>query len=416
MLAAMDVFDLDATATAELVRTGQVSPRELVDGAIARTERHNPELGAVIIPLYDSARRTAGDPPDGPFRGVPILIKDIGVTIRGVMQTAGLRPLREAGRTAPVSSYLVTALERAGFIVLGTTNTSELGILPSAEPPAWPPTRNPHDLALTSGGSSGGAACAVAAGLVPIAHGSDGGGSIRIPSSCCGLFGLKPSRGRISFAPNHGDINGGLVNEHVLTRSVRDSAAVLDLLAGTQPGDPYSAPPAPASYLAEIATPPPPLRIGFETRRLMPDGTIADSHPDCVAAVAHAARLLSSLGHTVEPAEIPGLRDPEWVARFIAIWAVGVSNGLDEASRVLGRAIIADEVELLTYTLGELGRMITGPAYAAAWAWIRRAARRIAAFWTTHDLWLTPTVTEPPPETPCGSQSACSSTGPLKSP
>ncbi|HEY6176905.1 MAG TPA: amidase family protein, partial [Kofleriaceae bacterium] len=147
----MDVFDLDATATAELVRSGQVSPRELVDGAIARIERHNAELGAVIIPLHDAARRTAGDPPDGPFRGVPILIKDIGVTIRGVMQTAGLRPLREAGRTAQVSSYLVTALERAGFIVLGTTKPSELGILPSAEPPAWPPTRNPHDLARTSG-------------------------------------------------------------------------------------------------------------------------------------------------------------------------------------------------------------------------------------------------------------------------
>ena len=393
----MDVSDLDATATAELVRSGQASPRELVDGAIARIERHNGELGAVVIPLFDAARRAADAAPDAPFRGVPILVKDIGATIRGVMQTAGLSPLRRAGLAAPVSSYLVTALERAGFLVIGVSNTSELGILPSAEPPAWPPTRNPYDLARTSGGSSGGSACAVAAGLVPIAHGSDGGGSIRIPASCCGLFGLKPSRGRISFAPVHGDLNGGLVNEHVLTRSVRDSAAVLDILAGTQPGDPYTAPAAPDSYLAALATPPPPLRIGFETRCLLPDGSVTDSHPDCLAAVAHAARLLGSLGHHVEPAEIPALRDPEWVARFIAIWAVGVTNGLAEASRALGRPIAPDETELLTYTLGELGRMITGPAYAEAWTWVRRASRRVAAFWTTHDLWLTPTVTEPPP-------------------
>jgi amidase len=328
---------------------------------------------------------------------VPILIKDICATIAGVLQCAGLRPLREAGYTAPVSSYLVTALERAGFVVVGKTNTSELGILPSAEPPAWPPTRNPHDLARTPGGSSGGAAAAVSAGLVPIAHASDGGGSIRIPASCCGLFGLKPSRGRVSFAPLYGDINGGLVNEHVVTRSVRDSAAVLDVLAGLQLGDPYTAPAPPGSYLAEIATPPPALRIGFETRRLLPDGEIADSHPDCVAAVAHAAKLLASLGHTVEPAEIPALRDPDWVARFLTIWAVGVSVQLDDAAHKLGRALAPDETELLTYALGELGRMVSGAGYAEAWAWIHAASRRVAAFWTTHDLWLTPTVTEPPP-------------------
>ena len=253
MLAAMHVSDLDATAAAELVRSGNASPRELVDRAIARIEQHNAELGAVIIPLYDAARRAAEDPPHGPFRGVPILIKDIIATIGGVLQCGGLLPLRRAGITAAQTSYLVTALQHAGFIVVGKSNASELGILPSTEPPAWPPTRNPYDPTRTPGGSSGGSACAVAAGLVPIAHANDGGGSIRIPASCCGLFGLKPSRGRISFAPNHGDINGGLVNEHVVTRSVRDSAAVLDLLAGPQPGDPYTAPAPPTSYLAELA-------------------------------------------------------------------------------------------------------------------------------------------------------------------
>jgi len=401
MLAAMHVSDLDATAAAELVRTGQASPRELVDRAIARIEQHNAELGPVIVPLYDTARRAADSAPlrtpPGPFRGVPILIKDIITTIGGVMQCSGLLPLRRAGVTAPVTSHLVDALERAGFIVVGKTNTSELGILPSAEPPAWPPTRNPYDPTRTPGGSSGGSACAVAAGLVPIAHASDGGGSIRIPASCCGLFGLKPSRGRVSFAPNHGDIHGGLVNEHVVTRSVRDSAAVLDILAGPQVGDPYAAPPPPRSFLAELAVPPTALRIGFETRRLLPDGQFADSHPDCVAAVAHAAKLLESLGHQVEHADIPALRDPEWLSRFVTIWAVGVTAGLDEASRSLGRPIEPHEIELLTYTLAELGRTMTGSAYAEAWGWIHRASRRIAQFWTTYDLWLTPTVTEPPP-------------------
>ncbi|HEY0193436.1 MAG TPA: amidase, partial [Kofleriaceae bacterium] len=245
--------------------------------------------------------------------------------------------------------------------------------------------------------SSGGSAAAVAAGLTPIAHANDGGGSIRIPASCCGLFGLKPSRGRVSFAPDHGDINGGLVNELVVSRSVRDAAAVLDLLAGVQPGDPYTAPPGPARYSDELGRPPGALRIGRETRHLTPDGQLAESHPDCIAAVDHATAMLRGLGHTVEPAEVPGLRDPDWIARFITVWAVGVTVHLDEASRVLGRKIQPHEIELGTYALSELGRTMSGSAYAEAWGWIHRATRGIAAFWNDHDLWLTPTVTSPPP-------------------
>lgn len=387
---------LDATACAELVKAGEVSPRELVEAAIARIERHNAELGAVIEPLYDEARAAAADPPHGPFRGVPILVKDIGATVGGALHTAGLLPLRRAGHRVPHDSHLVAALRRAGFLVVGKTSTSELGILPSAESPAWPPTRNPYDLARTSGGSSGGSAAATASGMVPIAHGNDGGGSIRIPSSCCGLFGLKPSRGRISAAPE-GELGGGLTSEHVLTRSVRDSAAVLDLLAGVQPGDPYAAPPQVARYAAEITAPPRALRVGFATRHLTPEGTMTESHPDCVAAVAHAAGLLASLGHKVEPVEIEALRDPAWIPSFLAIWVVGVATALDEAARTLGRPVAPHEVEPLTWALGELGRLVTGPGYADAWCWIRRAARRLAEFWTRYDLWLTPTVTEPPP-------------------
>ena len=389
--------DLDATACAELVRDGRASPLELVDAAIARCERSNDELGAIIVPLYEEARAQAKDPPHGPFRGVPILIKDICATVGGALHTAGLLPLKHHGHRVPHDSHLVATLRRAGFIIVGKTNTSELGILPSAEPPAWPPSKNPYDLRRTTGGSSGGSAAAVASGMVPIAHGNDGGGSIRIPSSCCGLFGMKPSRGRVSFAPDHGDISGGLVNEHVLTRSVRDSAAVLDLLAGMQPGDPYAAPPQLSRYTAEITAPPRALRIGFATRRLMPDGAMVESHPDCIAAVAHTGKLLESLGHHVEPAEIEALRDPDWVPSFLAVWIVGVANELDEVEREIGRAIEPGEIEPLTEALAALGRLVTGPGYAEAWRWIRRAARRIAEYWTRYDLWLTPTVTEPPP-------------------
>jgi amidase len=297
---------------------------------------------------------------------------------------------------APEDSYLVTALRRAGFIIVGKTNTSELGILPSAESPAYPPSRNPYDLARSTGGSSGGSAAAVAAGLVPIAHANDGGGSIRIPASCCGLFGLKPSRGRVSFAPNFGDVNGGLVNEHVVARSVRDSAAVLDLLAGYQNGDPYAAPPQLRPYSQELMTPPRPLRIGFATKHIVPEGHMEESHPDCVAAVQHAAQLLASLGHHVEAAEPDSLHDPDWVPRFLSIWVVGVAMDIDEASRMLGRAIEEHEVEALTWALAGLGRLINGPAYADAWRWLHRASRKIAKFWERYDLWLTPTVTSPP--------------------
>jgi amidase len=388
--------DLDATAQAELVRRGDASPRELVDAAIARIEAHDGDLGAVIVRRFERARDEADRAPHGPFRGVPILVKDICSTIAGEPYAAGLLPLKRAGHRSTADSYLVAQLRRAGFVIVGKSNTSELGIVPATEPPAWPATRNPYDRTRGPGGSSGGSACAVAAGLVPVAHGSDGGGSIRIPSSCCGLFGLKPSRGRVSFAPNRGEANAGLTAEHVVARSVRDSAALLDLYAGARPGDPYTAPPQLAAYAAELDAPPRRLRIGFTTKRILIDGTVSESHPDCVAAVAHAAKLLASLGHDVEPAELPAAHDPEWVARFFTIWAVGVSTDLDDASEKIGRPIEAGEVEPLTWALGELGRLVGAPAYSAAWQWIHRTARRIAEYWETRDLWLTPTVTEPP--------------------
>jgi amidase len=397
-----DLATLDATAQAELVRTGRATPAELVDAAIARIERDNPGLGAVIVPLYDEARAAArGTLPDGPFRGVPFLVKDIVATVAGTPYTAGCLPLKRSGLRSPADSYLVRAFRTAGFVICGKTNTSELGILPAAEPPAWPPSRNPYDPTRGTGGSSGGSACAVAAGMVPVAHANDGGGSIRIPASCCGLYGLKPTRARVSLGPWLGDVNGGLVNEHVVARSVRDSAAILDLVQGYRPGDPYVAPPPARPYRDEVGAPPGRLRIGFATRHLDPEGRVVESHPDCVAAVADAARLLESLGHDVEPAEIDALREPEWVPQFLIVWAVGVTTELDGIARLIGRAIRPDELEPLTYALGELGRGMNAAVYATAWRWIHGNARRVARFFDTarggHDLWLTPTVTEPPP-------------------
>jgi amidase len=392
----MHLSDLDATAQAALVARGELKPRELVDAAIARIERDNSALGAVVVPLFERARERADRAPHGPFRGVPILIKDILASIEGVVYTGGIEPLRKAGYRSPVTSHLVATLERAGFVIVGKSNTSELGIVPSAEPPAWPPAKNPYDLTRSPGGSSGGSAAAVAAGMVPVGHANDGGGSIRIPASCCGLFGLKPSRGRVSLAPSFGDVNGGLVAEHVVARSVRDSAAILDLIAGAVPGDPYAAPAQLHPYVNELVASKTQLRIGFATRHINLDGSLTESHADCIAAVAHTANLLSSLGHVVEPAEIDALREPEWVANFIAIWAVGVTTSLAWSSSVIGRKIEDHEVEPLTWALAELGRLVTAPAYVAAWDWVKGATRRVATFFETYDLWLTPTVTEPP--------------------
>ncbi len=394
----MLVSELDATACAELVSSGKATPSELVDLAIERIEKHNHELGAVVVPLYDEARAAARkNPPHGPFRGVPILVKDLLATVKGALHTGGLIPYKRIGHTYEHDSHLVAQLRRAGFIIVGKTNTSELGILPSSEPPAWAPARNPSDQTRTTGGSSGGSACAVATGMVPVAHANDGGGSIRIPASCCGLFGLKPSRGRVSFAPNYGDVNGGLVNEHVVTRTVRDSAAILDLLAGALNGDPYTAPPQLAPYVSEIKIPPRSLRIGFATKHLVPEGGLVDSHPDCVAAVHHAAKLLESLGHHVEPRDIDAMHDPDWVPRFLSIWVCGVAMDLNEVAEDIGRAVQEHEVERLTWALAQLGNLISGPGYAEAWRWLHRQSRKIAEYWQSYDLWLTPTVTSPPP-------------------
>src|SRR6476646_5675419 len=248
-----DLAKLDAIAQAELVRSGQASPTELVDAAIKRIEGVNPDLNAVIHERFDKARdEAAGDLPDGPFRGVPLVVKDLMCHTAGDPFHEGIAGVRREGWVEQEDTELARRFKAAGFVIVGKTNTPELGILPTTEPAAYGPSRNPWDTTRSTGGSSGGSAAAVAAGMVPAAHANDGGGSIRIPASECGLVGLKPSRGRLSWGPAYGELWAGLAVEHVVSRSVRDSAAILDMVAGAMPGDPYFAPPPSRPFLQEV--------------------------------------------------------------------------------------------------------------------------------------------------------------------
>src|SRR5689334_23560463 len=276
-----DFADLDATAQAELVRRGAVTPSELVDAAIARVERVNPRLNAVIHPQFERARRLAASSelPAGPFRGVPLLVKDLLCYEAGEPFHMGARPLRDAGFLAPSDTYLAGKLRAAGFVILGRTNVPELGTLPTTESDAHGPARNPWNPERSTGGSSGGSAAAVAARMVAAAHGNDGGGSIRIPASACGLVGLKPTRGRTSAGPDMGELVSGIVVEGVVTRSVRDTARILDAVAGAMPGDPYVAPPFPRPLAEEVGAPTGRLRIGLLTR---PPGGFFAAHADVV--------------------------------------------------------------------------------------------------------------------------------------
>jgi len=392
-----DLAWLDATAQAELVRRGKVSPAQLVEAAIARIERLNPELNAVIIPLFEKARAEAASPalPDGPFRGVPFLLKDLICYTAGDPHHMGTRFLRELGFVAPMDTYLAEKFRAAGFVFLGKTNVPELGTLPTTEPESYGASHNPWDTGHSTGGSSGGAAAAVASGMVPAAHASDGGGSIRIPASECGLVGLKPSRGRVSLGPGMGEAAGGLVIEGVVTRSVRDTAGILDAIAGAMPGDPYSAPPPARPFAAEVGAAPGRLRIGLLTRA--PGGTFA-LHADTVAAAEGAARLLGSLGHAVEPAHPEALDDPETNQHFTTMYATTMEHTLETLSTIIGRELGPADVDALNWGMNEMARGCSAAQYLATREWIARYTRRMASWWAGgFDLLLTPTLTAPPP-------------------
>ncbi|MBK7948788.1 MAG: amidase [Deltaproteobacteria bacterium] len=386
-----DLASLDATAQAELVAGGALTPLELVEAAIARIERVNPRLNAVIHPLYEKAREAARSPAlaRGPFRGVPFLVKDAVCTTAGDPYHAGMRFLKRHAYRAPRDTELARRFRAAGFVFVCKTNTPELALSATTEPLAYGPTRNPWSLEHSTGGSSGGSAAAVAAGLAPAGHANDMGGSIRIPASHCGLVGLKPSRARGTLAPAFGEYWGPLTHEHVVTRSVRDSAAILDCIAGPAAGDPYTAPPFTRPLRDEVGTPPGRLRIGLVTQA----GSRA-THPDCVAAAESTAALLASLGHTIEPVRIPELDAPQmgpWIAPAVA-------RDLDRYAALVGQPIGPDDVEPMNWMMAEQGRAMSAVEYVkqseAAFAW----ARALSAYWgRDFDVLLTPTAGAPPP-------------------
>ncbi len=385
-----DIDRTDAVGLAALVRRREVSSLELVDRAISRIERANPALNAVVTPMFEEARRAARQPmDDGPFAGVPYLLKDGLAACAGVRMTNGSRLC--ADFVPGHDSVLVSRLRRAGFLFVGKTNLPEFGLLPTTDPLLHGPTRNPWDLARTPGGSSGGSAAAVAARLVPAAHANDGGGSIRIPAACCGVFGLKPTRGRISLGPDLGDIMGGLVVEHAVTISVRDSAAILDATHGPAPGDPYSAPPPARPFSAEVGASPGRLRIGFTCKTLA--GTAP--HPDVVRAVEVAATLCEDLGHDVFEWE-PALSGDLLMQAFLVVWTAGAAAALDGFALTTGRAATPESVEPLTLALAAAGRGHAAPSYLIATGMLQRLAREAVRSRSQVDVYLTPVLAEPP--------------------
>jgi amidase len=386
---AAEVAALDGLGQADLVRRGEVTAAELAEWAIERIERLNPALNAVVTPMFDEAVAQVSRGADGPFAGVPYLLKDLIAESAGTRFTEGSVFLRD--NASPFDSEIVVRLRRAGLVVVGKTNTPEFGMAPTCEPVLFGATRNPWDAGRSTSGSSGGSAAAVASGMVPMAHGNDLGGSLRYPASACGLFGLKPTRARNPLGPEYGDaVSGGAV-EHALTRSVRDSAALLDATAGPAPGDPYWAPPPAGRFIDEVAADPGRLRIAYTS--LTADGS--PGHPDCLAALDDAVALCESLGHHITGAQLPEIT-PEVGAAIGTGFNAATAWILAYWIRRLGREPGPGEIEPLTRAFWEAGRRVTAADYLLAVEDTQAYARRVAGFFTGVDAWLTPTLSEPP--------------------
>ncbi len=391
---------LDATAQAGLVAEGAVSATDLVDAAIERIERIDGALNAVVMRWYDRSRAAAAafdhlpasdEARRAPFAGVPILLKDLGIHVDGMPLTSGNRAMRDAQPRSRHDSTLTTRFTDAGLITVGRTNSPELGSLPVTEPTAYGPTRNPWDTSRTPGGSSGGASAAVASGMVPIAHASDGGGSIRIPASCTGLVGLKPTQGRLSMGPERDE--SSLSTQLCVSRTVRDTARLLDAVHGPGIGDTVIAPPPRRSYVEELVADPGRLRIGLLDTH--PVG--GELHGDCVDAVRAAAGLLESLGHDVSLGHPAVLEDRSFSARFMAMWATMMAVGIDAMGESIGRELTDDDVEPVNWAQAQWARNVTGVQYAQSLAAVSQFRRGLQQWWSEGwDLLLTPTLAEPP--------------------
>ena len=389
-MASIDVTKYDGLGFADLVRRKEVTPAELLEAAITRAEAANPALNAIITRLYDEARATiAAGLPSGPFTGVPYLLKDLGALYTGAPTSYGSALFD--GNVADHDSEITARMKRAGLVIFGKTNTPEMGLCPSTEPRRFGATKNPWNLAYTAGGSSGGSAAAVASGIVPMAHATDGGGSIRIPASCCGLFGMKPTRARNPLGPDAGEGWGGASVGHAVTWSVRDSAALLDATAGPDVGDPYWAPPPAGPYLAEVGRAPGRLRIALTT-------TAFNDHPvdpECADAARAAAKLCESLGHTVEEARPQIDAQALGLAVRIVIGA-NVRAALEARAAALGRPLAETDVERVTWGRVLEGVKFTAWEYARSIGVIHRTGRAVARFFTGYDVLLSPTMCRPP--------------------
>ncbi len=390
---------LDALAQASLVQSGEVSSTELVDAAIAASESVNSQINAIIHERFDKARAEASVVETSlPLAGVPIVVKDLDGTLAGEPCHFGMKHLRDLNYVPSVSSWLFERLSAAGCIIIGKTNTPELGLVPTTEPATAGPTRNPWDLTRSSGGSSGGSAAAVAAGIVALGHAGDGGGSIRIPASECGLVGLKPTRGRVSLGPMETDPWGGLVARLAATHSVRDTAAVLDAVGGPGPGDPFGAPTPKRKFADEVTGTCEKLRIGFT--RATSDGTPLD--PQVEAATLATAAHLEALGHEVVESGPSQFGDEAFAAEltgaFLSAYTVWIAQGLDEIAELSGSPVTEEGVEPGTWALAEAGRLVDGVTFASATSTLKLLSRSLATWWEGEfDLLLTPTIPELPP-------------------
>jgi amidase/6-aminohexanoate-cyclic-dimer hydrolase len=386
----MDLERCDGLGLAELVRRGEVKPQEVLEAAIARIEARNPAINAVVTRLYDQARAAiAAGLPEGPFTGVPYLLKDLGALYTGAVTSYGSRLYD--GNVADHDSEITRRLKRAGLVIAGRTNTPEMGLCPSTEPRRFGATRNPWKLDHSAGGSSGGAAAAVAAGMVPMAHASDGGGSIRIPASCCGLFGFKPTRARVPMGPDAGEGWGGASIAHAVTWSVRDSAALLDATAGPDVGDPYWAPPPAGPFLAEVGRDPGRLRIALTVKPWIS----SEVAPECAEAARAAARLCASLGHHVEEAR-PAVDETAWRYASRVIVAANVTFALEARAAALGRPLAESDVERMTWDRVKDARTMSAADYARSIWVVHRTGRAVARFMEQYDVILSPTMCKPP--------------------
>ena len=387
----MDDYDkYDAVDLAQLIQSKQVSAEEVLEAAIEKVEALNPQLNAVVCKMYDEAWETINAGlPEGPLKGVPFLLKDLGALYKGIPTTNGSQLF--TNDVADHDSEIVSSYKAAGLVILGKTNTPEFGLTVTTESRLFGPCHNPWNLDRTTGGSSGGAAAAVASGMVPVAHASDGGGSIRIPASCCGLFGMKPTRGRVPLAPDKGESWSGMSCQHVVSRSVRDSALFLDVARGPALGDPYWAPPLSAPYVDEIVQDPGQLKIAFTI--VPPSGNEVDL--ECIAATHNAAKLCESLGHRVE--ESGPQFDTELFSNSVAT-IINICIATDVQNRLsgLGRELTEADLETITSIVARRGSSLSGTDYVKAVQGMHAIGRQVAPFFQSHDILLSPVLLKPP--------------------